>query len=64
MAVNVVTIVDGHKTLRPLTKAQDMALRDSAANRRHHAMAMQGNDDGKRRQTQRSYNLYVPKKHP
>lgn len=60
MAVNVVTIVDGRKTLRPLTKAQDMALRDSAANRRHHAAAMAGDHDGKRRQSQRNYNLYAP----
>jgi len=60
MAVNVVTIIDGRKTLRPLTKAQDMALRDSAANRRHHAAAMAGDNDGKRRQSQRNYNLYAP----
>lgn len=64
MAVNVVTIVDGRKTLRPLTKAQDMALRDSTANRRHHAMAMQGDNDGKRRQTQRNYNLYITEQTP
>ena len=64
MAVNVVTIVDGHKTLRPLTKAEDMAMRDSTANRRHHAAAMQGDNDGKRRQTQRNYNLYAPEETP
>lgn len=64
MAVNVVTIVDGHKTLRPLTKAEDMAMRDSATNRRHHAAAMAGDHDGKRRQTQRSYNLHVPRETP
>lgn len=64
MAVNVVTIVDGRKTLRPLTKAQDMAMRDSATNRRHHAAAMAGDNDGKRRQSQRNYNLYVPEETP
>lgn len=64
MAVNVVTIVDGRKIVRPLTKAQDMALRDSAANRRHHAAAMAGDNGGKRRQTQRNYNLYTTEQTP
>lgn len=64
MAVNVVTIVDGRKIVRPLTKAEDMALRNSAANRRHHAMAMQGDNDGKHRQTQRNYNLYTTEQTP
>ena len=64
MAVNVVTIDDGRKIVRPLTKAEDMAMRDSAANRRHHAMAMQGDNDGKRRQTQRNYNLYITEQTP
>lgn len=64
MAVNVVTITDGHKTLRPLTKAEDMAMRDSAANRRHHAAAMAGDNDGKRRQTQRNYNLCTTEQTP
>ena len=64
MAANFVTITDGHKTLRPLTKAEDMAQRDSSANRRHHAAAMAGDHDGKRRQTQRNYNLYITEQTP
>ncbi len=64
MAVNVVTITDGHKTLRPLTKSEDMALRNSTTNRRHHAAAMAGDHDGKRRQTLRNYNLYITQQAP
>lgn len=64
MAVNVVTIVGGRKIVRPLTKAEDMAMRDSAANRRHHAAAMAGDNDGKRAQTQRNYNLFTTEQTP